>query len=317
MSRTIAAFIGHYFHKERTNSHAYFMNLLQSKFIFFPSFINSYRTFSPSIFCTPHLGVYKNIDNAIIWQVHNWIIPESLRSYDGNKFIFPMYDNDRDLSRDDYDPAANYFCFCRCLHNRLTSFGLKSLYLSFFPAIDYSSINPATPHRNTQRELKAFFWYRGDVRISLVIRLCLKMGVTSLTIKYSPDPHIRKEELEAISDIKPYGIQIDCAEWHSTHHEYLSQLSGHHVFFAPRYNEGIGFSFLEALALGLCVVAPNTPTHNEYIVHGQSGLLHDGSDFISEYTNDIDSLAANAFESAQHGAYKWRSYYAPLMMSSF
>jgi glycosyltransferase involved in cell wall biosynthesis len=34
-------------------------------------------------------------------------------------------------------------------------------------------------------------------------------------------------------------------------------------------------SFLEAMAMGLCVVAPNAPTMNEYIQNGVNGLLYD------------------------------------------
>lgn len=34
-------------------------------------------------------------------------------------------------------------------------------------------------------------------------------------------------------------------------------------------------SFLEAMAMGLCVVAPNAPTMNEYIRDGVNGLLYD------------------------------------------
>ena len=48
------------------------------------------------------------------------------------------------------------------------------------------------------------------------------------------------------------------------------------MFFSlPRPAEGIGHSFIEAMALGHCVVAADRPTMNEYIRDGVNGLLYD------------------------------------------
>jgi len=55
--------------------------------------------------------------------------------------------------------------------------------------------------------------------------------------------------------------------------QYLKDLVKHNVYVAPRRFEGIGMSFLEAMAMGMCVVAENQPTANEYIVSGQNGIL--------------------------------------------
>ena len=35
-------------------------------------------------------------------------------------------------------------------------------------------------------------------------------------------------------------------------------------------------AFLEAMAMGMCVVAENQPTANEYILSGQNGILYGG-----------------------------------------
>lgn len=47
------------------------------------------------------------------------------------------------------------------------------------------------------------------------------------------------------------------------------------IFVAPRLNEGIGHPFLEAMSEGRCVIAHNSPTHNEYIVNGVTGILYE------------------------------------------
>jgi glycosyltransferase involved in cell wall biosynthesis len=54
-------------------------------------------------------------------------------------------------------------------------------------------------------------------------------------------------------------------------------------------------SLLETMAMGLCVVAPDTPTHNEYISDGITGLLYDLADvrplsFLATPTDATDRL---------------------------
>jgi glycosyltransferase involved in cell wall biosynthesis len=51
--------------------------------------------------------------------------------------------------------------------------------------------------------------------------------------------------------------------------------AGFNVFVAPRRFEGIGLSFLEAMARGQVVIAENNATMNEYIVHDVNGLLYE------------------------------------------
>ena len=52
-------------------------------------------------------------------------------------------------------------------------------------------------------------------------------------------------------------------------------LSSCNIYIAPRELEGIGLSFLEAMAMGKVIIASNNPTMNEYIIHNQNGYLYD------------------------------------------
>ena len=54
---------------------------------------------------------------------------------------------------------------------------------------------------------------------------------------------------------------------------YLERLSKCGIVIAPRRKEGIGMAFLEAMAMGKCVVANNDATMNEYIRDGETGIL--------------------------------------------
>lgn len=47
------------------------------------------------------------------------------------------------------------------------------------------------------------------------------------------------------------------------------------IFIAPRDYEGIGLSFLEAMAMGKAVVGVNNPTMNEYIADGKIKYFFD------------------------------------------
>jgi glycosyltransferase involved in cell wall biosynthesis len=55
--------------------------------------------------------------------------------------------------------------------------------------------------------------------------------------------------------------------------EYLLATSAANVFLAPRAAEGIGLTFLEAMARGGAVIAYDAPTMNEYIRNGDNGIL--------------------------------------------
>jgi glycosyltransferase involved in cell wall biosynthesis len=63
--------------------------------------------------------------------------------------------------------------------------------------------------------------------------------------------------------------------WHADRGAALDELSRHNLYFAPRLREGIGLAFLEAMAMGLLVVAPARPTMTEYLTPGVNGLLYE------------------------------------------
>ena len=55
---------------------------------------------------------------------------------------------------------------------------------------------------------------------------------------------------------------------------YLAHMRAANVFFAPRATEGIGMANLEAMAHGMCIVAHDDATANEYLIHKQNGYLY-------------------------------------------
>ena len=87
--------------------------------------------------------------------------------------------------------------------------------------------------------------------------------------------------------------------------EYLKEVAESQVFFAPRLYEGIGMAFIEAMAMGKCVVAPNNPTMSEYITHGYNGLLYNPKDPQPLDFSNIETICANARNYVSEGFAHW------------
>jgi glycosyltransferase involved in cell wall biosynthesis len=86
--------------------------------------------------------------------------------------------------------------------------------------------------------------------------------------------------------------------------KYLELLKKSNIYIAPRTIEGIGISFLEAMALGMVVVAYNNGTMNEYIKHNYNGYLFDSKNYHIDFDN-IDVVLKNSRTIAQNGWIKW------------
>jgi glycosyltransferase involved in cell wall biosynthesis len=77
------------------------------------------------------------------------------------------------------------------------------------------------------------------------------------------------------------------------------------IYIAPRELEGIGMSFLEAMAIGKAVIAVNNPTMNEYIEHGKNGYLFDLKNPKEIDLSNIEQIQKNAYEFMRNGRKKW------------
>ena len=73
------------------------------------------------------------------------------------------------------------------------------------------------------------------------------------------------------NDEKKYNITY--SSWFDTKDEMKEFCKDKGLYIAPRFQEGIGMSFLEAMAQGKVVIANNESTMNEYIKNGKTGYL--------------------------------------------
>jgi hypothetical protein len=187
-------------------------------------------------------------------------------------------------------------CFCRALYERLRRLGFPSLYAQYFP-------EPPAEAVDGRGGLRVFFWQRRAQPGWQTVKALLGGQRPERTcLLVAPDPGVRADE----------PTPDDAGRYHVTRVTgFLAPAEFHrlmrtcNVFIAPRSREGIGMTFLEAMAHGLCVVAAEGPTMSEYITHGVNGLLYRPGAVGPLDLSAAAALGAAARESACRGRAAW------------
>ena len=161
---------------------------------------------------------------------------------------------------------VEWVSFSRALHQRLASLGLSSRYLQF--ALDPENF----PMVSWDKGLRGYFWERTPEHLD---RKAAEMVFRGLGVE---DYKIRSLEDEEFSENKSAERRRKAESLWEDHSTYLRYLREFQVYLAPRRFEGIGMTFLEAMAMGMCVVAENQSTADEYITGGLHGILYPGDD---------------------------------------
>jgi hypothetical protein len=290
-------FINHKFHA-KTRSSDFFYGILKSNFEIDVLGIDPQDLSSISQLIKVKI---KNYDLIVLWQLDFLYV--EMRRLTVPVVVVPMYDacggfgdvHFRNLR------GALAINFSLDLHLRCLAEGVTSIHWKYYPPItgDFDE------RRNSRCESalgnRVFFWYRNRQQTSLrdVWNLFPPNKVDSLHLHVALDDGSRLsgEERSLLSSYKDREV----SEWFTSHNHYLAALSKCNIFVTPRRWEGIGFSMLEAAGLGLCVVAWDYPTHNEYIVNWKTGILFDSEhlDAVSldaEVRKRIQLDALDAYE---------------------
>lgn len=184
--------------------------------------------------------------------------------------------------------------FSSALHRAVQTRGLRSRWFQYWPEV------PATIERKSLDPV-VLFWSRKPSEVSWAQVRALTSTVPSAKyhVKDVPDPGERHAVISS-TDLKN---RVTVHGWDPSRDGYSKLLCSSNIFISPRHREGIGMSFLEAMAHGLCVVAKNQATVNEYIRHGQNGLLYD--DVKPLKLDRFHELGEAAFQSAMEGRRRW------------
>jgi len=251
------------------------------------------------------VSVYKlkqeNFDIIVFFQSYNYF-KEELRLLSDKKIVLiPMYDGAAHFDFNFWQKykKAKIINFSNNLNNKLENFGLDSKYFQYFPDISKFKC------KKKSNKLIGFFWQRTEfINWNTIKKLIGNNRFEYIYINCEIDPQVNKFVRPSEKDIEKYNIKI--INWQKSREEYFRILKKCNVFFAPRLYEGIGMSFLEAMAMGICVIAPDHPTMNEYIKHEENGLLYNPRKIKKLDFTNINQLGIKAGESIETGHKKWQ-----------
>lgn len=303
-------YVGHVYHK-KTKSAGFVQELLKEKYelYYFYDDPQSAARFEE----LAELPV-REFDMVVMWQVMPSV--KEMKKYISFKtgIFFPMYDyyaGCTPLSNPIWNEYRNFTIinFSRAMYRDLRKAGFDARYLQYFPkpAETFDPENSGDPEG-------LYFWQRvTKLNIFTVYNVFNKFPLKKLHIHKVLDPAERFTEVPtAENDFCSWyfkGIDISESTWYDTREEMKKDIEAHALYFAPRFHEGIGMSFLEAMAMGRCVVAPDYPTMNEYIRHGENGFLYDGEARkpLELTAEQIRTVQKNAYEYIKAGYQRWEA----------
>ena len=192
-------------------------------------------------------SVAKDYDISMMWE---FLISRRNFFFRGKKNVFvPMYDNEWgsywQWKRIAWS-GMGVISFCGKVSEHARRCGVKNILdVRYFP-------DPASLPRENGDPKRVFLWERGEIDRYVAERL------------FPPS--------------EGYVFDVKRADEFLERDVYLQRMAKCGIVIAPRRKEGIGMAFLEAMAMGKCVVAHNDATMNEYIVNGENGILFDEND---------------------------------------
>ncbi len=227
-------FIDHECHK-KTRSAEFFLSVVRKTFSVVEHYYSHY-------YQTGAQKVAKDCDIVVIWEfpISRWRF-----FFPGKRNVFvPMYDNEW-ASYWQWKRIAwsgmGVISFCDKVTEHARRCGVTNILdVRYFPDPDSLPKEKGDPKR-------VFLWERGEITQSVV------------------------EKLFPPSD--GYIFDVKRADEFLERDAYLARIAKCGIVIAPRRKEGIGMSFLEAMAMGKCVVANDDATMNEYIENGKTGVL--------------------------------------------
>jgi hypothetical protein len=174
-----------------------------------------------------------------------------------NVVIVPMVDGSSAFGFQHWNllRGARVWSWSVHLHKFCTLIGLDSYHSKYWP-------KPAVPVE-VNIEKYFYFWYRGQYSKWNLARI-----YKLLAENYPLYKIVIRDETKVGSFPKLKNVTVVSGLSRTQHLNYLLNCS---AFIAPRPSEGLGFSFLEALEMGVPVIGYGYPTMNEYIIDNETG----------------------------------------------
>lgn len=213
-----------------------------------------------------------------------------------NIAFFPMYDGTPPLTDSiwyEYKDC-NIINFSKTLHKECKKYGLSSYYIQYFPC--------PKKVEDFGDEKSVFLWQRiNKINPNIVDKVIGFENVNKFYHHQAPDPG-----QVIIKTFPMFWDKVEVSTWFDTKEEMEKYLQKSSIYFAPRELEGIGMSFLDAMAMGRCVVAPDYPTANEYIKDGVNGYLYNLENTERKNLKNIKDIQKGTIEFIKNGYETWR-----------
>lgn len=297
MGKKRILFIGHSYHK-KTGSSKFIEQILAREYDMDCVYDESWITHGHEIQLTKlALDKYYAI---VIWQIadllSNDIVAELTRR---NTIFFPMENYGENWDKWKRYKKFKIVSFSKYNFKKLSLWGFDVHYFQYFP-------RPLiTEFDESKKKYTVFFWQRVNALAwPEVKKLINKKYIAKVILHKSIDPgHEFVSPSER--DIREYNIEM--TEWFNDKAELTKKLMEADIYIAPRLSEGIGFSFLEAMAMGKAVVAVNMPTMSEYISNKKNGYLFDIYNICPINLERINNIRKNCIQSVQKGFVEWKT----------
>ena len=303
-------FIGHTYH-QKTKSSAFLMDLLRKDYE-----VTEYYMDPAAAFSYDDMLQFKGhtFDVLLVWQVMPEVGEISKHVTWKHAAFFPMYDHYAAHNKFYADRWSEYrdfiiISFSKSLYKDLLSAGFDTRYIKYFP-------KPCTIG-NWGEETSLFFWQRlSFLDFSTLSKAAKHLPVRNIHLHKALDPGheplpLSKYDDETMDFLK--NITFSESTWFDNKDELMQKIESSSLYMAPRHLEGIGMSFLEAMAHGRCVIAPDNPTMNEYIEDGINGLLYPWEQHTPTHCGapaerpkaTIRQIQQNAYQTVVEGYEKW------------
>ena len=252
------------------------------------------------------LGAYasENYDVLLCWQVMLTKYDLCALSYQAGVF-FPMYDGcpspvkvEKWLAYRDFKIIS----FSRMLAEKLAGIGMDVEYIQYFPK-PIQSLNYGDPRG-------VYLWNRREeIGLDCLYTVSSNLNIDKVHVHKALDP---TQEFKSVDRQK--NVTVTYSEWYEHQEDVLTDVCKYAYYMAPRAREGIGMSFLEAMAAGRCVIAPNESTMNEYITDGVNGCLYNLNSPKPVVNKDVRGLQEAASAFVTEGYEKWLVESAQIML---
>ena len=251
------AFIDHNFH-QKTRSGDFLRKILSKEFSvddYWWSLKNQYKI----------IGDIKHYDYFFFFQS---LLPlEDLLKIRTKQIIWaPMYDN--------LDKSNSFWKKIKFLNIKILSFSDPVKKLCEKNDCNYLSLKFADKDKfiksKNKKKVNIFFWYRNNISVYDWINYFNIKDINQIIYLDRPDPGKKSEKIN-IQDLKKFKIKVIKKDFFSKI-KYLKLIKNCDIFVCPRKQEGIGMSFIEALAMGKYLIFHNDYTMKEYVKNKKIGF---------------------------------------------